>query len=320
MELWGFWREKINNKKRYGEMTTWKTRNVKKWYWKKIEEKEKEATSIINLIFLRHSIKDSDPNAQDEDINISKEGFNLIDNKRKNINFSNKDLIKTYRSDRIRTGQTGTYLLNPEFTNLYGFDGGELNIIDNRLNFLLDDNTKTTEEAMKAYEEGKYLEWLVKNSDDSAIVNGDLEQNSTYTKLAANISSLILDSLYKSDKWDEKVKKSKEKGEEIDKTLDEILTSHQGVLESFLSKVIEKVDGVITRDEFINALEKKGFSETEGFEVRIFNNNGKKDLYIEFLKKNNDGDDIFQFKRIIDIDVLKSFIDDYKSLKDNIIQ
>jgi len=201
-----------------------------------------------------------------------------------------------------------------------GLMGGELNIIDNRLNFLLDDNTKTTKEAMKAYEEGKYFEWLVKNSDDSAIMNGDLEQNSTYTKLAANISSLILDSLYKSDKWDEKVKKSKEKGEEIDKTLDEILTSHQGVLESFLSKVIEKVDGVITRDEFINALEKKGFSETEGFEVRIFNNNGKKDLYIEFLKKNNDGDDIFQFKRIIDIDVLKSFIDDYKSLKDNIIQ
>jgi len=85
-----------------------------------------------------------------------------------------------------------------------GLMGGELNIIDNRLNFLLDDNTKTTEEAMKAYEEGKYFEWLVKNSDDSAIVNGDLEQNSTYTKLAANISSLILDSLYKSDKWDKK--------------------------------------------------------------------------------------------------------------------
>ena len=69
---------------------------------------------------------------------------------------------------------------------------------------------ETTEKALEAFGEGEYLKWLIEESDKIALENNDLELNSTFIKSAANISSLILDFLEDSNKWDKKVELSKE--------------------------------------------------------------------------------------------------------------
>ena len=88
--------------------------------------------------------------------------------------------------------------------------------------------------------------------------------------------------------------------------------SHQGVLESFLAKLIEKTKGIEERNKFVEVLNNQGFDFAEGFEVDIKNKElGEPTIHLLY-KKEKEGKTIFEF----DEDLPKEIIDSLVLTKD----
>lgn len=279
---------------------------------------EKQSSSIVKIHLMRHSIKDSDPKAQDKNINIKKDGFDLINSKR--VDFDNPEWTVIYGGPKIRTGQTASYFRDDEKSNLYNSDDEEVNFVDERLNFSDDYSLETNKKGIEAMEYDAWLYWLVNQSDKDAEESreSDNEDVWSYQHFSQNIANFLLDRINESEKWNEKVKEKKEQDGSFEKTLNEIVSSHQGILESFLAKVIEETEDVSKRDSFIDVLNGKGFSETEGFNIEVLNMlNGEKRIFLEYSKKSEEdndengikkGDVIFEFKKEITKEFLEKII------------
>lgn len=243
------------------------------------ERKIGEIPSEISLHFFRHSKKES-ADKLDEEIDITEEGAEIA---RSKADFqTNIAQSVAFGSDRIRTQETAAFVMAGEQEGVKDIkpedvidflndqlDYGSKVAEDERLNFVTRSDEWSSgkyEEAMnKAYGEGKYLDFVLKESDKVAAEN--YESNvSTYTSQAAAIASIVLKYVKASDRFHELVN---EKPDQYQQEMERFLGSHQGVLESFIGKLIEAEQGKEGLNEFTEQLNSQGFDFVEGFDVKI---------------------------------------------------
>lgn len=171
---------------------------------------------------------------------------------------------------------------------------------------------KTGDAFNQAYMDGRTMEWLVKESDSSAIENKD-KITSTYSRMASNVASLVSKYYRTADRWQELVLDSEKKYE---KDLKRFLGTHQTVTESFLAKVIEKTKGEDARDKFVEILG-GGFGFVEGISVEIKSMGDKKVLSIEYKKDLPNGEK-YEFNESVPIEIIEEIIEDGKILEGKI--
>ncbi|MDE1988521.1 MAG: hypothetical protein KGI39_02365, partial [Patescibacteria group bacterium] len=177
--------------------------------------------------------------------------------------------------------------------------------VDDRLNFEADSASNYFKKAVEAAKKSEYLKFLVEKSDELAKEEND-NKSSTYTKQAQAIAYIIQKYYDIAPRFNELVQDDDKKYED---TMKRFFASHQGVLESFLAKVIEKIKGIEERDKFVQALNNQGFDYAEGFDVEIKNRESG-DLAIHiFYKKEKNGEIIFEFDKDIDEETLLEIID-----------
>ena len=159
----------------------------------------------------------------------------------------------------------------------------------------------TAKKALEAAKSGNYLKFLVEDSDRLAEEDSN-NKSSTYATQAQAIASIIQKYYTIAPRFNELVQ---DKNKNYEDTMKRFLGSHQGVLESFLAKLIEKTKGIEERDKFVKILNNQGFDYAEGFDIDIKNKElGEPTVHISY-KKEKDGEIIFEF----DEDLPKEIID-----------
>jgi len=180
--------------------------------------------------------------------------------------------------------------------------------VDNRLNIEVDSSSNYVKKAIEAIKSGKYLKFLVEESDQLAKEEND-DKSSTYAKQVQAIASIIQKYYNIASRFNELVQ---DKDKNYEDTMKRFLGSHQGVLESFLAKVIEKTKGVEERNKFMEVLNNQGFDYAERFEVDIKNKElGEPTIHLSY-KKEKEGKTVFEF----DEDLPKEIIDSLVLTKD----
>ena len=129
---------------------------------------------------------------------------------------------------------------------------------------------------LDAFKAGKTLDFLLKESDNKVKELKDKESLS-YSRIAANIASLIGREMSVGNAFNRVVKKDEDKYSEYGNQLERYFGNHQSVSECFYMKVLEKIHGREKVVEFLQALREKngdtkGFDFQEGFKVEITNN------------------------------------------------
>ena len=292
---------------------------------------QQEKVSKIILSFFRHDDKETDKTKSDEKINLTGRGKKHAASLAEDL--KNPTLAKAGGSSRIRTQQTAFLKMegkNVDIENAEedlsdliskkGILGMPKVIKDDRLNFFINSKSGTGKKGFDAFKRGKYLRWLIEESDETATKYKDLDENSTYSKSAAGVASIVKDYLNASGRWDQIVKaeKTRKFPKGYASELERFFGSHLGVTESFLAKLIEKTEGIKERDKFIESLDEKGFGFSEGFKVEIINRNDDKKILVEFEKKykDKDGNDkTFQFKKEIDLEIIDKIIKEGEELE-----
>ena len=114
---------------------------------------------------------------------------------------------------------------------------------DKRLDFNLDEDSefgKISREHMKKEEKGgsrDYLKFLVEKGDKLAEEHND-KNGPTYSRMASNVAGIVNKYLKIAPRWNKTAESNKD--EYPDASMKRFLSSHTGVLESFLAKVIEE--------------------------------------------------------------------------------
>lgn len=193
-----------------------------------------------------------------------------------------KDVAMAIGSPRIRSQETAARaMLHDEVTPDMDFAAlqekvtssfGKKMVADPRLNFESVIGTPMSDISEKRYADGYYLEYLLKESDNLAIQNHDT-QNSTITRIAANIADLIKKYVQISDNFERLITNQSEKYAQFKNQMERYMGTHQGVTESFLAKLLEKLG---KQDEIDSFIEKSpaGFAETQGISLEITHGNG----------------------------------------------
>jgi hypothetical protein len=161
-------------------------------------------------------------------------------------------------------------------------------------------------EMIDAVGRKEWLPYLINQSDGSKVALGE-EKILTYSDYAKNIAEIVEKYWKIAPRFDELVHA---KPNQYESTLNRFFATHQGISESFLAKVIEKVDGIENRNKFMESLGNQGFGFSEGFKVDIVtpNNGGIPSLHIIFNKKSEGGSDDFNFDREVSFDIVGEII------------
>jgi hypothetical protein len=243
-------------------------------------ESLKEVEPKIFLHFFRHSEKEKAPGKSDKDIRLSPRGRELAKEKAVDTNLSQ---AVAFGSSRERTHETAFLVMAGEDDEITGEEtleelrtkikkhvpvGSKIGV-DERLNFFLDESTELGKKARAAFSGGEYLKFIVEQSDRLAKELDD-KTNSTYGRQAAAVARIILKYVGIIPRWEKILQDDSAK--KYSDTLERFFGSHQGVLESFLAKVIEITEGADRRDEFVAVLGNQGFDYVEGFNVEISQN------------------------------------------------
>lgn len=85
-----------------------------------------------------------------------------------------------------------------------------------------------------------------------------------------------------------------------------ILATHGAIQESFLLKVVEKVNGAAARDALLLLIGENGFDFTEGFDVTLSKENGRENIRITYKKGE------YTFDEIVPISVIEEIIEEGK--------
>ena len=280
---------------------------------KKNEERIKDYTSKIELIFMRHDEKENDKTKSDEEVRLTPTGKMHAKEKAEENNI---DQSMAFGSPRKRTQETSGLVMSGKLEEITGKEtleelkekldkdlplkSGSKIRVDDRLNFETDFNSDYGKKALDAVN-GKYLKFLVEDSDRLAKEEND-DKSSTYSKQAQAIASIVEKYYDIAPRFNELVQ---DKDKKYKDTMKRFLGSHQGVLESFLAKIIEKTKGVEERDKFVEVLNNQGFDYAEGFEIDIKNKElGEPTVHLSY-KKEKEGETIFEF----DEDLPKEMID-----------
>lgn len=139
-------------------------------------------------------------------------------------------------------------------------ESGQIRVLENDLlNFKLGSGV-FDEESLKAFTDKKYLKWIIEDSDKRAVETGQVvDQVETFSTQAANVA-LFLETM-----GFEKAKEIVHSGGGREHVF---ITSHKGVLESFLYKVITLKSGEEKAKEFVKSLaDEDGFVENQGFKL-----------------------------------------------------
>lgn len=193
---------------------------------------------------------------------------------------------------------------------------GKKMIADDRLAFHADG--PTGEDGAKAYYEKRYMSWVIDESDQSAIRNGDTG-SSTFTRMTGNIAEIISRYAIVSDNFQRIVANDSEKKyEATGNQLERYIGTHMGISECFVAKVLEKIKGSEAKDAFVKSVG-SGFLEGEGIHIEIINTGSEQHISMTYTVKDAErGDRIetIQFGR----EVLLSIIDDRKLFEEKIAQ
>lgn len=279
-----------------------------------IENKESLKETKIDLHFFRHSIKSSDKvSVHDHDTLLSKEGRELA--KERAYSDVNLDQSVAFGSKRVRAQETAGFVMAGIDDNITGTEtmaelkekldkdlkiGSKIGI-DNRLNFLDDESTPLGKKLHEAIGRGEYLKFIVEESDRIAKETSDTS-GANYSRKAADIARIIEKYIKISPRWN---KLFEEKSDTYKPTLERYLGTHQGMQESFLAKVIEKIEGIEARDTFIKTVGGQGFDFIEGFETEIITKPNK-EVTIKLTYKKEDQN--FSFEREIPQYLIQSIV------------
>ena len=276
------------------------------------DSREHEQTSKIALKFFRHSIKENAPEKTDLEVSLTPAGRMLA----KNQASSETNIAQSvaFGSPRVRTQETAGLVMaggQDEITGTEtleelrgkldaGLGSGTKIGVDDRLDFLLDDKSDYGKIFFNAYREGRYLQFIVQESDQKSAELQDAASD-TYSRMASRIASLVKKYITIAPRFDALVADPEKN---YTNTMERFLGTHQGVAESFLAKVIEKMRGVAERDRLVVALGNKGFDFTEGFEFDIQSlANGERKLHLSF-KKEKEGSESFVFDEDVPMEVV----------------
>ncbi|MGB5019132.1 MAG: hypothetical protein WBO66_05400, partial [Candidatus Moraniibacteriota bacterium] len=193
---------------------------------------------------------------------------------------------------------------------------GKKMIEDDRLAFHADG--PTGEDGAKAYYEKRYMPWVIDESDQSAIKNGDTG-SSTFTRMTGNLAEIISRYATVSDNFQRIVTHDSEKKyEATGNQLERYIGTHLGISECFVAKVLEKLKGAEAKDEFVKSVG-SGFLEGEGIHIEIINTGSEQNISMTYTVKDEEhGDRIetIQFGR----EVLLSIIDDRRLFEEKVTQ
>ena len=291
-------------------------------------KKEREKyTSEIKLFFFRHGEKDKEKRALDSEIKISPDGKIKAIEKGKEINPEQSIATVAFGSSKKRTAETASLVAsgsNPEITGEETLEELTLKLdkeltgvgsksgTDKRLDFSLDEESefgKISQSHMKGIEKGgsrDYLKFLVEESDELAEELGD-KSGPTYLRMTSNIAGIVNKYLTIAPRWDKIAKNNKD--EYADALMKRFLSSHTGVLESFLAKIIEKTRGEEEVRKFIEAVNDQGFDKLEGFNVEILSkDSGDADICIYYKKEGEQEETVFEFNEIVSPKIIRDLI------------
>lgn len=241
------------------------------------EAAEAVKTRVV-LEFMRHGEKGAkEAGKSEEEIRLTPVGREQADAKGKSLR-PQVEVSVGRASPRKRTAETALHAIlagqvSPQASleEMEEQIAAEMKVgkklaVDPRLSFDL--SGPEGQEAVVAFKQGKFLPFLIHDSDRRAIETND-KVSSTYSRFAGNIAEIIARYVNMASNFNRLAAKT-DKYEKYGNQLERYLGTHQGVVESFLAKVLEKVAGESKRDEFINSVG-GGFKETEGIHVEIQN-------------------------------------------------
>lgn len=286
-----------------------------------ISPESKERESRILLHFMRHAEQFKDPAKKDQEFDLSPKGREQAIAKSEKTDLRQAMVFGSPRKRAQQTGGlrmmgaetdiiTGTETLEDLKAKIgeYVSYGSKI-MSDERLDFTLDKNTPFGAKAFDAFATRKeYLKFLVEDSDVVAKEVGDTE-GSTYARQAGAIADIVRKYVSVSPRWSELVNEPKAK---YGDTMERFMTSHGGVTESFLAKVIERTKGINERDTFVK-LFPNGFDFVQGFDVEILNHNGDTPMIkIKFKHEGKSEEEGFVFEENVPVEIIEEIIKEGK--------
>ncbi|MFA6445785.1 MAG: histidine phosphatase family protein [Candidatus Paceibacterota bacterium] len=261
-------------------------------------ETAEQFSSKIELRFLRHDEKEKDPTKSDTEIRLTPKGKLNAKAQADEEVYEAEHLAQTvaFGSPRKRAQETAGLVmagaldditgtesleeLKTKINTLTGLKYGSKIHADKRLDFIIGESEYATA-GMEAFKNGQFLRFLVDKSDELAREAGD-EVSFTYTRGGMGIAQIIQKYLKISERFDELVKKEDSK---YKKEMDRLFGTHQTVQECFLLKVIEKIQGVDGREQFMKAVGNTGFNFSEGFTCDVVTTlDGEKKIHVVYKK------------------------------------
>lgn len=284
-----------------------------------------ERESKIILHFLRHGEKEKGVEGPDVTARLTSKGRAQSVEKARTYKADVNQSV-AFGSPRVRARETAALAMAGERDSITGDEtfyelAAKLNkgtgkkygskiLADSRLDFIYDPNAGLGKEIEDHYAKGEMLKFLVEESDRRAVELGDVEAGS-YSIQAAGIAQIIKKYATVSGRWHELVNDDSKK---YTQTMERFLGTHQGIPESFLAKVVEKVKGVKERTRFVEALKNAGFDLTEGYDVEIVEKSANEEplVRVRYEKKDKDGKELFAFDEIVPAEMIEEIIKEGK--------
>jgi hypothetical protein len=234
----------------------------------------------------------------------------------------NKEIGKILREELTQTdAETGKLPHNQIEDLIQEMSGTNARVrVDNRLNFVDDKHAPLGSLLQQAYVDAVYLRTIVEESNQIAIAQGG-EYTATYTGKAAQVADMFNDYFKAAARLREVSKKvqadqAEKHGEDLVQSssdFERFLGSHQGLLESFMLKVVENTEGVEARDELMGSLGAGGFDESEGFDVTITELGGVVTGELVYVNKRPEA--LVQTKTIaLTQELLEGIIEEYRKM------
>jgi|SRR3989344_1437378 len=280
-----------------------------------IDLETERVTSTIKLHIFRHGAKLVAKGMPDHETPLSDFGREQAREKS-----TSKDISQSiaFGNPRIRTQETASLVMGGELNSINGsetlsdlrtkIDNG-LNVgskirVDERLDIHDPDTDEYDDQFFEAAKSSRYLEFLFKESDMAAEKFGDKKAD-TYSRMASQVALIIQKYLNIAPRWDKLANDDKKR---YQNTLERFFSTHGGIGESFLGKVIELTKGIKERDRFAEALKMQGFDFLEGFDIEIMNYGGQDSEIRIVFQKDYAENTVFNFNEKISPIILQKIL------------
>jgi broad specificity phosphatase PhoE len=253
----------------------------------KLPEKKMEVETKTILEFMRHAQPESSEGKTDERRRLTSAGRAQSNKKGEELDPQTRASL-AWSSPRDRAKETAyrVMLANEDIDPNASLEEieeaiskevkfGKKMIIDERLDY--NDAGELGNKLWEADDKGEFYSWLLDESDKEALKYPG-NKTITYTRAAGNIAEIIK----RYTKFGNNFNKAASRTDEYKKFNNQIeryLGTHQGIVELFIAKLLEKIKGIEKRDEFIKALG-EGFDFTSGPRIEIINKGNYQSIYL----------------------------------------